>query len=113
MLVAFEQTMMRGQRRFDLGVLRQHRDVRRAETLRRLALGQTVIIDALLGHDACRFLRQCHAQLFRAWITSFAHLRSRNQDSTSSTGSNSESSLSLLRSASPGSAESISACGGK
>jgi hypothetical protein len=73
MRMCFEQPVMCGQCRFDLRVLRQHRDICGAKALGRLAFCQSVVVDTLLGHDACRFLRQRHSQLFRAGVATLAH----------------------------------------
>jgi len=53
---------------FDLVVRRQRLGVGRAQRARRLALGERVVLDAVLGHDAGRRRRNpCpHALLTRA-----------------------------------------------
>ena len=64
---AAEQALVFGQRVFDLRVLRQHRTVGDAEAFGRLALGGEEIADAVLRHDARRFLRERAAQILGAW----------------------------------------------
>ena len=64
MRVGGEQALIFDQRRLDFGVFRQRRAIGDAEALGRLALGQQVIVDAVLAHDARRFLRDRAAQLF-------------------------------------------------
>jgi hypothetical protein len=48
--VAFEQSVMWGERLLDLGVLGQDGDVRGTEPFRRFALCQPEIINSLFGH---------------------------------------------------------------
>jgi hypothetical protein len=47
-----EQALVLGERLLDLGVLRQHGEVGDAEALRGLALGEAVILVAVLDHEA-------------------------------------------------------------
>src|SRR5262245_34727899 len=79
MRVRVEQTVMLGERVFDLSVLRQHGDVRRTKTLGGLALRPRVVIDPLLRHDPRGFLRERPAQLLGAGIASFAHVASSSE----------------------------------
>src|SRR5690606_9261883 len=69
-----EQPMMSREGSLDFGVLGQNGDVGRAEPLRRFALRQAVVVDALLRHDPRGFLCERTAQLLRAWIRSLAHV---------------------------------------
>jgi hypothetical protein len=74
MRVRLEQTVMSGERRLDLRVLRQHRDVSRIQALGSLALGEAVVVDALFRHDPRGFLGQRPSQLLRSRVASFRHL---------------------------------------
>ncbi len=73
MRIPAEQPLMGAQRRFDLDVLRQHRDIVHAQAIRRLALGLQKILDAVLGHDARGFLRQRAAQILGSLRKLFRH----------------------------------------
>jgi hypothetical protein len=64
---ATEQAVVFGERVLDLRILRQHRTVGYAESLGGFALGGEEIADAVLRHDARRFLRQRAAQILSAW----------------------------------------------
>ena len=70
-----EQPMMISERRFDFGILRQDGDICSAQALGRLALGETIVVNAMLRHDARGFLSDSASQVFSAWTHSLAHLR--------------------------------------
>ncbi len=61
--IAPEQSLMRAQRRFDLDVFRQYRNVVHAQPVRRLALGLKKIPDPVFGHDARGLLGESAAQI--------------------------------------------------
>ena len=66
MRISGEEPLILDQRRLNLGVLGKRRSVGDTQSLSCFAFGQQVIVDAVLAHDARRFLRDCAAQLLNA-----------------------------------------------
>jgi hypothetical protein len=62
-----EQALVLGQRFLDFGVLRQYREVGHAETFRGLALGDTVVLVAMLDHQPRSFAGDSLTKHVGAW----------------------------------------------